>query len=311
MNNNEIVRISSEWLDANKSRAYPFDESCAESPNRVPSPVFTDAFFRTSGLAGSVMYVSRVVQGQTSFQVYAATKERELGLLADIPYTTPERAQIPVEISFEDGAYVSGTLVVGDVSEIRRMGAETALTDLDGKFFYGCVREIVDNRVRGIRIGDSVYTGIVNLVPGAGIELSVEESEEGTTILISATDRELPDENKVIISDATLAAEINAMYGSPILKINGVEPDDSGNITLAYPDPSYESGYRPFPGDENKSTITLDDASGASESCTNPLIETIMANIAELNNRSARCIEMLNAIDTANNVMSISLSRLS
>jgi hypothetical protein len=307
MSSNEVVRISSEWLDANKSRAYPFDEKCADSPNSIPSPVFTDAFFRTAGLGNASLYISRVVQGQTSFQVYAATTDKDIGLIADIPYTTPERSQIPVDVALEDGSTISGIFVVGDVSEIKRMQSDTILGVGDGLLFYGCVREFLDEGVRGIRVGDTTYTGVVDLVAGDGIELSVTSNEDVTTIKIAAKNRTVPPANLIIVDDATLLKELKDMYGSPVYRINGLAPSDSGDITIAYPTEG-DAGYAPFPNEGG--AIILKDASNASDSCENELIDTIMANIAELNARSARCVETLDAIDTANNVMSISLSRL-
>lgn len=310
MSSNEIVRISSEWLDANKSRAYPFDDACADAPNRIPSPVFTDAFFQTSGVGSGGIFVNRVVLGQTSFQIYIASSDRDIGLLADIPYTTEERTQIPVDIMLDDGATISGVLVVGDVTEIKNMQSDSVLTEAAGKFFLGCVREISDNRLLGIKVNDKLYTGVIDLVAGDGIELAVEELEEETKITVSAKDRSVPPENMIITDDATLLKEISKLYGTPVAMINGVKPDAQGNITLAYPTAeSGGKGYTPFPSATG--TIILQDASGASETCENTLIETIMANIAELNNRSARHAETLDALDTANNVMSISLSRLS
>lgn len=309
-NTNEIVRISSEWLDANKSRAYPFDDSCAAAPGALPTDLFTDAFFSLSGVSGESLYISKIILGQTSFQVYAATESYDLGLIADIPYSTPERAQVLIDLSTDEGVTLSGLLVVGDAMSVKRMYPVNEMSLENGKFFYGCVREFIGEGVTGIKIGDRVYRGVVNLVAGEGIEFDVTEEPGETTIRMAAKERQIPKENMIIVDDTTLLAELTRLYGAPVLTINGRRPDSSGNIILAYPDDAVKGqGYSPFPTDVG--TIILQDASGATGTCENTLVETLMANIAELNDRSARQAETLSAIDTANNVMSVALSRIS
>lgn len=307
---NEIVRIASEWLDANKSRAYPFDESCADSPNRIPSEVFTDAFFSVNGIGSESLYVSKVVLGQTSFQVYIRTESVDIGLLADIPYDTPERTQLSVDYDAGDNVSISGLLVVGDVTAIKSMMPVTDMTISDGKFFNGCVRSFVTEGVSGIKVGDNIYRGVVNLVPGPGVSFDVDQTPEETKITIRALGRQIPEDNLIIVSDKTLLEEISNIYGSPVTSINGVSPDYRGNIILAYPNGSSQGGgFSPFPAEVG--SIVLQDSSGAVASCESTLVDTIMSNISELNERAARQAETTTAIDTANNVMSVSLSRMS
>lgn len=308
----EIVRISSEWLDANKSRAYPFDDICADSPNRIPSEVFTDAFFTVTGIGYESMYVSKVVQGPTSFQVYVRTEKRDIGLLADIPYDTPERSQLSVDIDVGDGVSVSGLLVVGNVLGIKSMLPVTELGLSDGKLFNGCVRSFSVDGVSGIKVKDRIYRGVVDLVPGEGITLETKSTQEETLIYVTATNRQIPRENLIIVDDEKLLEELSNLYGTPVSMINGVSPDPEGNIILAYPKQQTAEGaggFSPFPAESG--AIVLQDSSGATISCENTLIETIMANISELNERAARQAETTTAIDTANNVMTVSLSRIS
>lgn len=306
----EIVRISSEWLDANKFRAYPFDESCANAEGRIPPAVFTDAFFMVTGLSGKQLHVSRVVLGQTSFQLYMAASDMDLGLVADIPYDTPDRTQIPIQSNYEGGVSLDGLLVVGNAKDIKSMQADNTLTEANGKLFYGCCREFSNPGVTGIRIGDKIYRGTVDLVAGEGVDFNVSEGGDGvTTVEITASSRILPSENMIIVDDVTLLREINELYGSPVTMINGVQPDVNGNISLVYPSED-SGGYIPFPASGGRGAIVLQDTTGAQEVCENTLVETIMANISELNDRLSRATETTNAIDMANNVMSISLSRL-
>lgn len=308
---NEIVRVASEWLDANKSRAYPFDESCADSPNRIPSEVFTDAFFAVSGVGYESLYVNKIVQGPTSFQVYVRTESKEIGLLSDILYTTPERTQLSVDIDTGDGITLSGLLVVGNVTAIKSM---SPITDMDisaGRFFNGCVRDFTTGGVQGVKVGDKIYRGIVNLVSGEGITLSTETNPTNgeTKIVIEAESRKVPDDNLIIRDDITLLKELWNLSGPLVHTINGVTPTADGDIILAYPSADGAKGFSPFGTDAG--TIILQDYSGESGSCEDDLVESIMSNISELNDRSARIAETVTAIDTANNVMSVSLSRIS
>jgi hypothetical protein len=310
MSTNEISRIASEWLDANKSRSYPFDESCGGAPGRIPTNVFTDAFFRCSGITGE-LYINRVVLGQTSFQIYAAAGSKDIGLLADIPYDTPERTKVPISILLDLDGSLDGFITVGEASAIKEMLADNVLTTANGKFFYGCVRDFSSSGLLGIRVGETVYSGVINLEAGEGVDIDVEEVAGETNIRISAKDREVPPENMLIVDDKTLAQEISALYGSPVFTINGVIPDESGNIILATPDASREgaSGYAPFPA--GVGTITLMDNSSNDISCENTVLDTLMHNIAELNARGAQLKESVDGLDEANSVMSLSLSRLS
>lgn len=310
MNSSEIVRISSEWLDANKSRAYPFDDECADAPGRLPTEIFTDAFFAVSGLGGEPLYMSRLVLGANSFQVYVATESVDIGLIADIRYDTPERSQIVVSVDNGDGVKVSGVLVLGDASVVKTLPADNVLDLSNGKLFLGCVRELTVTGIRGIKVNNTIYSGVVDLVAGDGITLDVESSQSETKIYIKAKDRTLPTANTLIVSDKTLLHEITELYGPVVSMINGVKPDSKGNVTLAYPDDG--QGYVAFPSSDSESggTIILKDSSTNVVECENALVKSIMANIDELNNRAARLADTVNALDTANNVMSVSLSRI-
>lgn len=326
----EIVRISSEWLDANKFRAYPFDESCANAAGRIPPSVFTDAFFITTGLSGGPLIIRRVVLGQTSFQLYMAAADVDLGLVADILYDTPDRTQIPIQASYGGGISLDGVLIVGNAQDIKTMQADNELDEENGKLFYGCCREFSKPGVTGIRVGNTIYDGVVDLVAGDGINITTTEGTGGvTTIQITAPSRVPPEANTEVINDSTLLDELIDLYGSPVTTINGVGPTESGNILLVHPSKVSSTndgastgsgddevstgsggGYTVFPVSGSVGAVVLGDATGAQEACEDTLVETIMSNISELNNRLSRISESIDAIDMANNVMSISLSRL-
>jgi hypothetical protein len=311
----DVHRLATEWLDTNKSRAYPFEVSTSNTADRIPSPVFTDALFSVTGMSDdAIFYVNRVIQGQTSFQVYVTISDRPTSswLLADIPYNTPERTQIQVSIDSEDDLSITGMLVVGDLKEIRHMAADTVLDEKSGAFFKGCVRTQGIDSVTGIRVNGRTYTGVVNLVAGEGIafEVSTDQDTGDTIITVSAKDRVIPDDNRAVTTDEELLGELKNLYGSFVTQINSVSPDDSGNIILAYPDPDSSGvGYTAFSG--GSGTIVLQDTQKSTIDCESLLIDTIMNNISELNERGARQAESISALDVANNVMSIALSRLS
>lgn len=312
----------------------------------IPPMLFVDAFFMITcdpEVSDIIVRIDKLVQGMTSFQAYievlGTSSEVDPVIIADIPYDTAPRSTWP--ISWTDGVVsVSGGLIVGDLTEVRNLAAVHYLGDF-GIIFPGCVRK-TPTAVIGISVGNTVYTGNVTLEGGDGIDITVLDAngdpvEEGAVvsdarIRITANNRVASDEAYTNIkTDKDIVDAIFAKLGNYVRTINGVSPDSEGGIWLATPDglssatvdinevdgtgsadgePKKLPLLSAFPGGDGSGVIHLADATGTVVDCADYVIETITGNISELNDRGARILESINALDTANNVISMSLSRL-
>jgi hypothetical protein len=129
-------------------------------------------------------------------------------------------------------------------------------------------------------------------------------------ITIKSVEYTPPAANLEITSDAELLEEVVKAYGAPVRAINGVLPDESGNITIQ-PDgvnvteesddksPDEERFYACIAG-INTAAGAIKIALSQQIQCENTaIIDAVMTNIAQLNERASEISELITRLDAA------------
>lgn len=337
----ELAGVSAEWLDSNKSRSYPFADTCADDSNRIPSSVFTDALFIASvGSASEALsetqnldcFVSKIVLGQTSFQVYMTFGKHTDVFCCDIPYTTKDRTQINVSVEFSNGDNVSGFFIVGDVSAIKTIHSAVLEPGMSGgKLFEGCIRNIFSSGITGIYVDDVKYTGTIKLVAGDGIKMTVTTEDDITTINLGL-DIDLGTSD-INTDDALIDALVGDSRLGTVKTINGVPPVD-GNINLLYRQTSNNSNnqnpgptentetaentententeivsYRAFAGSNHAIILDAILSGGVSLDNMSDTLDSTASDLSELNERCSRLEGSVSALDDVLSTISVALA---
>lgn len=314
MSNTLVPRLLTEWLDSNRHRAYPLDMDNESSG--LPSAFLVDALFITShNVASDKLYIKSVISSgdnvNISMTCYVDDTPTELGIVAVVPFSTEPGTGIPVVI--DAGEYnISGVLVIGDVSCMNTVRSVIELTEEQGRVFPGCVRSINDTLI-GIRVNGELYTGVVTLEAGDGIEFTTVEDNGEVTIKISATaDRLLPPENMEITSDADILAAAIESYGHPVRSICGVKPDSDGNISFATPETGEDSSEYVEVSSAGPGTITIGIANDTTvTTCVDNTaqIESLVQNISNLNDRTGEFNDRIRAMEDAQSNINLQISR--
>lgn len=316
-----IARLMPEWLNSNQHRAYPLDESTAGGG--IPTPLLVDALFLVSpNIDRTDVYVSRIQKDGTNIHISISwlVKETESTNKTEsankisvvIPLSTTMGTHVPILYNDEQCA-IYGELVIGDVRCVDPLQTITTIDSAHGKFFPGCVHAREDSLL-GIKVDDAIYTGVVTLVAGDGIDIEVDtDSDGGTTITISSTPYKVPVDNTIITTDQELLDEAIKMYGEPVRTICGTAPDDAGNIVIAAPKSGGDSEQYVTATNAGTGAISLTIANDTTDTtCTDDsaMIESIMQNLSNLNNRAGDQHEMLLGLEDAVSNLSLQISRI-
>lgn len=310
-----IGRLLPEWLNSNQHRTYPLDESTVG--NGVPFGFLVDALFINSPTIDSErLYISSVSRSNTNILIrmggYVERVKTDFGVVATIPFNTVSGAHIP--ISVVGGNFtLAGSLVVGDTKCMEYVPAVIELDEYKGLIFPGCVRTVSDTLL-GIKVNDILYTGIVTLEAGEGIEITASAGdEEGETVItITSTAYTVPDENLKITSDSELLANAIEAYGKPVRTICNVSPDASGDIVFSTPDAGGESEQYVEASSTGIGTVCLTIANDKTDiTCTDrsAQIEALTQALSNLNDRSVEVHEGVNALDDAVSNLALQVAR--
>lgn len=315
MADNIIPRLLPEWLNSNQHRAYPLDESTVG--NGLPFALLVDALFLNSGnIDSDRLYISSVVKSgdnvNISMRGYVDGEDTDFGIVAVLPFSTEIGSRVPITKT-TDTYTLAGTLVIGNIDCMNTAKAVITLDEQKGKLFPGCVRS-TDETLIGLRVNGVVYTGVVTLEAGDGVEFSVnDENKDDVVVKISMKqDIVVPPENMVIVDDNTLLAEAVESYGKPIRTICGVKPDEEGNITFATPVSGDEGEQYVEATGVGVGAISLTIANDTTDTkCEdNSLqVESLTQNIGVLNERTGLLEERVRGLEEAQSNLSLQISR--
>ena len=313
MNVQTVSRLLSEWLDNNYHRSYPLDDSA--DGNGLPTSLLLDAIFIVSDNVDSTrLYISSVLVNGDNIQIELSGTVNgssvNFGTAATIPFTTTKGSSIPIELITKTYT-ITGSLVVGDVKSMETIPSKLNMSETSGRIFPGCVRTMAD-MLFGIKVHNTIYTGIVTLEAGDGIEFSIESLENETVLKIKNAENILPDENTIIVDDTTLLDNAIKAYGYPVRTICGVYPNKAGDITFSTPETGDDADKYVVASGAGEGSIYLTIANDDEEfKCIDKSaqIESLTQTLSNLNERAANMDEILSAIETANSNLSLQISR--
>ena len=302
--------VYKEYLNENAHRYYPFVNA-----NAVPTGLILDCCLLTTTNVpnnatdqdAEVTYISQLVSDGTSLRIYLQTSSYDFGCIAIADTSQPlvvggvvgRRSEIKYAA---DGYVIQGYIITGDLEYLLpRMPPSITLTKETGRLYTNCILHM-SQWLTGFQVGDETLTGLVDIVAGPGISLSVNNN----TITIACTGATLPPDNQIIQNDVSLLETITSLYGYPITHINGVAITEGGAWTLAV---NQDEGLV-ISVDNDTHTITINNPS-AKACCTADEIATLTSNIAALNERVITIQSLQNQLETNLNIISTQLARLS
>lgn len=178
----------------------------------------------------SNFYISRILSNISSLYVYIAYNGTDVAFCGGIPKTlgmSEPVSQRYFNISAVQTDYSWSKNLMGSIC----FGATEQYTDGDQYFTSAtaklnpmCFQQFAFQCLQGIQVQDQVYTGIVQLNFKDGIQVEARQTETGAVIDVSI---DLDYLKQQLILDT-----VTEQIGTPVLTINGVSPDASGNINL-------------------------------------------------------------------------------
>lgn len=301
--------ILREYYNENAHRYYPFVNA-----NEVPTGLILDMCLlatpnvpnNATNQDAKVTYISQLVSDGTSLRIYLASTDQDFGCIAVSDVSQPLVVGGVIgrrsEICYAANGYViQGYVITGDLEYLLpRMPPSITLTATTGRLYTNCIMYMTQ-WLTGFQVGDETLTGLVELVAGDGIALTIN----GNTVTISCIGAQLPPDNQIIVNDITLLETVTSLYGYPITSINGVSITNGGAWTVAV---NQDEGLVVV-ADNNTHTITINNPN-AKACCTADDIATLAANIAALNDRVITIQSFQNQLETNVNVMSTQLAAL-
>lgn len=313
-----IGRLLSEWLNSNQHRAYPLKDSTVG--NGLPFGFLVDAFFITSTSINSArLYISTVTRSNTNILIkmggYVDNEVTDFGVVATVPFSATPGTSIPIAISGNNFT-LAGSFIIGDTKCMETVPAVIELGEELGVLFPGCVRTTHDTLI-GIKVNGTLYSGVVTLEAGEGIEFTTKENEAGETVITitSAGDYTIPEEalDKMIVDDTALLKKAIEEYGEPVRTICMVPPDADGNIVFSTPKTGdADSGQYVEASSTGIGTVCLTITNDKTVvNCTDHSvqIEALVQSLSNLNERSVDIHEAVMAIDTAVSGLALQVSR--
>lgn len=220
--------IYTEFIEDNLYKRYPFTDSYNGD---IPDSFIGDLkiVFGLSPISKyrDTTYVSMVHVYPDYIYVYISTDDDGVIAQSDpIPTSltmsdSDESRTIPIRPT--SSIPVNGTLVVGTCSD---MAKQQGVIETTGYIFPANI-SVIPEQVYGIKVGETVLTGDINIKSGDGVILSVDTSTNTITVNRDASnDKELADPAKALMD------KFIEKYGQPIISVNGIKPNNTGNIEL-------------------------------------------------------------------------------
>ena len=225
-----------EWKSVRASQKYPIadDASCiSEQKVALPNNFLLDVRIITpaSNTLAGTFYISRVYSNATCYIIqisYLQNNESKVCLQATVSNKLTLKDIDDDFVSFVNIykdktsplARITGTCCVGQTlnSFKQNLKFDAEATELN----KSCIIDIQNTCLQAIKIGNTVLTGIVELKGSEGI--IIEEQDQGIIFKVSA--------NYIKEQIRTYYADLTEQYKASIKTINGIKPDDNGNINI-------------------------------------------------------------------------------
>ena len=317
-----IGRLLPEWLNSNQHRSYPLDDLA--NGNGLPTSFLVDALFIASdNVDATKLYISSVTVSGDNVRINLKgyitsgdnndSTEEDFGVVATVPFSTAPGTSVAFDLTTTTYTLV-GNFVIGNVKSMEDVVGPLVLTETQGRIFPGCVRTVSD-LLFGIQVNNAIYTGVVTLEAGDGIEFNVDTSDTGNVIIkMSCSNYTPPDGNLIIVDDYTLLNNAIAKFGYPIRTICGVNPDAEGNIIFATPEKGEGEEVTKYMtaegvGDGAVYLAIANDDTKYECLDKSAQIDSLSQNLSKLNERATELDEVLTAIELANSNLAQQIAR--
>lgn len=233
------------------AQSYPFldQTTCvSEQGNRLPASLLLDIrmFFPPiqNIAAQSSVYISRVIKVLDKITIYFGFKPAApqgtiqfaccAGIPSNLDITKPTQSryftiqpligtQIPEQLQ-----KVTGTLIVGSTNDLLQFYSfQSSATMLNP----ACIHLFQTGGLQSLDINGAKVTGDVKLILAGGLRAQNTGTQLQPAIRISVQPQYIQELQKQLATQ--LLQLIQDKYGKPVVTINGVKPDSTGNITLS------------------------------------------------------------------------------
>lgn len=287
--------VLAEWLDENQHRVFPLEDSMSgfdsTSTFQLPTSFMVDVLLCVPpGTDITKYYVKTVLVRRHSVDVTIGYdgdgRELTVGTFARIPATQDVNSVYSFAAAAQPLAadkpftIMTGSLVVGSVTELLDHPGLWSFQCADASLLSSRVTEGLAG-VTALMVGDDARTGAVALKEGPGVTLtpSYDAVNNRTIITVSADLGNLEELSIPLVDDASVLANLTALYGTPVTSVNGVTPDASGNFTLR---PLDCTEFKTIPGG-----LSVDNPCSL-PCCDKSVLDDAYTSISELNLRYAR-----------------------
>jgi hypothetical protein len=239
------MSVYEEFSDKNLHRSYPLADASSANDTTgsftLPTSLITDMYLCVPNIPEvdvTKFYVSYVIARRATI---------EIGISYDDPATPDVLGtfkSILVDAPLQQ-TYIftpAGNTVVGVLSALYIMTGQVTIgnpaetSTLLGNWRFDPLETYISPtrvaqgliNVQYFAVGDSLFTGIVNLKGGNGVELGVETSGDVTTITVEV---DITDSG-VILSDDDVIDALTTEVGIPIRSINGLLGDAGRDFSI-------------------------------------------------------------------------------
>jgi hypothetical protein len=287
--------VLAEWLDRNQHRVFPLEDSMtgedATGSFTIPMSFLADIFLCVAPDTDiTAYYIKSIIVRRYTIDVeigYDGDDEAlTVGWFTKITHDQAINSSYNFEPSdqlVEDNkvfTIMSGVLIVGSVEAILTFPGQWSFTSDKTSLLSTRVTTGLAG-VTSVMLGSDIYKGKIALKEGSGVRLtpSYDADNNRTIITISADVGNLTDVDIPLTNDASILANLTALYGTPIVNINGVPPDSDGNFTLQPIDCTTLTSIGTGLSIENPCSLPC---------CDKSVLDDAYTSIAELNLRYAR-----------------------
>lgn len=298
--------LLSEFLDDNSHKCYPFAE-----PNELPTDFIVDAKFMVTGnINKNELCIDYIELTETHIRIFLGiikgSSVTSIGRV--LTCTKPKNKYEEYSCKLIDNiseTIIEGFITFGTLDSLPKNKNIISL-GATGRLFSGCIIPVTE-WCTGLKINDQIYTGIVEIVSGNGIEFSHMREDGIDKIFINSTGFERPEDLTIdTLTDKEILEHVAASWGSPIKSISGAVPDAEGNITIAVD--KFSTGAIKL--EKGMSTLTISDTYLDECGVTDQDMERMLNNIVTLNERSSSLETLVQQLETQVNTLSHEVSKI-
>jgi len=279
-----VSTLNVDWLNKNALRAYPVRDTATLKSTagiNIPTGLIVDCVMSVPFDMGTTASITRIVYSPPVLVAEFSIGEHTASVTVSDTEAHKEYQEYTITFNGDYAGIAKGSCVFGTLSIAR--GVHSVELPLELR----CVRpSLIGVTGLGTRQATGITTpyatGLIDLVAGSNITLQViPVTDQLTQIKINATETELEEECE--------CAEAWAKP-KPITSINGVSPDESGNIRIEALDTCIQLG-------EATGSVTIEDTC-STPCCSCEELEAVMTASKLLENNVGELTTQLAEIQT-------------